>query len=144
EHLAKVLAERFMSLERLMGAGEEELLDVEEVGPQVSKSVIAFFKNTENRQNIDWILAGGVITETTSAVREQPLEGMTFVLTGTLPSMTRAEAKTKIEGLGGKVAGSVSSKTSYVVAGETPGSKLDKARSLGVEILDEEGLKKLL
>ncbi|MFH1672480.1 MAG: NAD-dependent DNA ligase LigA [Pseudomonadota bacterium] len=144
EHLAKVLAERFVSLEGLMEAGEEELLAVEEVGPQVSKSVIAFFKNIENRQNVDRILAAGVIPETTFAVREHPLAGKTFVLTGTLPSITRAEAKAKIEGLGGKVAGSVSSKTSYVVAGETPGSKLDKARILGVEILDEEGLKKLL
>ncbi len=144
EHIAKVLAERFVSLERLMETGEEELLDVEEVGPQVSKSVIAFFKNIENRQNIDRILSCGVIPETKAVGKEHPLAGKTFVLTGTLPSITRAEAKAKIEGLGGKVTGSVSSKTSYVVAGENPGSKLDKAGSLGVEILDEEGLKKLL
>jgi DNA ligase (NAD+) len=144
EHLARVLAERFGSLERFMAAGEEELLCVEEVGPQVATSVVTFFRNRENRENIDRILAGGVVPAAPASAKEKRLAGMTFVLTGTLPSMTRSEAKAKIEELGGKVVGAVSSKTSYVVAGEKPGSKLDNAKSLGIGILDEEGLKKLI
>lgn len=144
EHLAKVLAERFGSLERLMGAHEEDLLSVEEIGPQVSKSVVAFFKNPENRRNIERLFDGGVVPEAAPAATKTPLAGKTFVVTGTLPSMTRAEAKARIEEQGGKVAGSVSSKTSYVIVGENPGSKLDKAKNLGIEILDEEGLKRLI
>ena len=144
EHLAKVLAERFGSLERFMEAGEEELLRVEEVGPQVAKSVVTFFRNRENREHIDRILAEGVVPAAQASTKGKPLAGTTFVLTGTLPSMTRSEAKAKIEELGGKVLSAVSSKTSYVVAGKNPGSKLDKARSLGIGIMDEEGLKKLI
>jgi DNA ligase (NAD+) len=144
EHLAKVLAKRFGSLERFMAAGEEELLCVEEVGPQVATSVVTFFRNRENRENINRILAGGVVPMAQASAKKKLLEGTTFVLTGTLPSMTRSEAKAKIEELGGKVVSAVSSKTSYVVAGENPGSKLDKARSLGIEVLDEEGLKKFM
>jgi DNA ligase (NAD+) len=144
QHLAKVLARHFGSLDRLIGANEEELLDLKEVGPQVAGSVVAFFGNPENRRNIERLLASGVMPEAMPVLHEPVLAGMTFVLTGTLSSLTRAQAKAQIERLGGKAAGTVSSRTSYVVAGENPGSKLNKARNLGIEIIDEEGLKEIL
>ncbi len=144
QHLANVLARHFGSLERLIGANEEGLLDLKEVGPQVAGSVVAFFGNPENRRNIERLLASGVMPEAMPVLHEPTLVGMTFVLTGTLSSLTRAQAKAQIERLGGKAAGTVSSRTSYVVAGENPGSKLDKARNLGVEIIDEERLKEIL
>lgn len=144
QHLAKVLARHFGSLDRLIGANEKELLDLKEVGPQVAGSVVAFFGNPENRRNIERLLASGVMPEAIPVLHEPALVGMTFVLTGTLSSLTRAQAKAQIERLGGKAAGAVSSGTSYVVAGENPGSKLDKARNLGIEIIDEKGLKEIL
>jgi DNA ligase (NAD+) len=144
QHLAKVLARHFGSLDRLIGANEEELLDLKEVGPQVAGSVVAFFGNPENRRNIERLLASGVMPEAMPVLHEPTLVGMTFVLTGTLSSLTRVQAKAQIERLGGKAAGTVSSRTSYVVAGENPGSKLDKARNLGIEIIDEEGLKEIV
>jgi len=140
EHIAHVLARTFKTLEALMSATAEELMAVDEIGPQVSQSVRAFFDNPENRRNIERMLKAGVKIETEGAAAQEPLAGETFVLTGALESMTRSQARARIEALGGKVSSSVSGKTSYVVAGKDPGSKLDKAKELGVRILDEKGL----
>jgi DNA ligase (NAD+) len=140
EHIAHVLASAFKTLEALMSASAEELMAVDEIGPQVSQSVRAFFENPENRGNIERMLEAGVQIETEGSAAQEPLAGKTFVLTGALESMTRSQVRARIEALGGKVGSSVSRKTSYVVAGKDPGSKLDKAKELGVRILDEEGL----
>jgi DNA ligase (NAD+) len=138
EHIARVLARTFNTLRALMSATEEELIAVNEIGPEVSQSVRAFFDNSENQRNIERMLQTGVILETEKGPSSKPLSGKTFVLTGTLDSMVRAEVKARIEALGGKVSSSVSRKTSYVVAGKDPGSKLDRAKQIGVRILSEE------
>jgi DNA ligase (NAD+) len=138
EHIARVLARRFKTLSALISANADELIAVDEIGPQVSESVRAFFDDPENKRSIERMLDAGVTFKTEGALMdEQPLADKTFVLTGALDSMTRSEAKVRIEALGGKVSASVSRKTTYVVAGKDPGSKLDKARELGVKILDE-------
>jgi len=140
EHIAHVLAHRFKDLNALMSATADDLTAIDEIGPQVSESVIAFFDHRENRENISRILGAGVRIETKEAAAQEPLAGSTFVLTGALESMTRSQAKARVEALGGRIASSVSRKTTYVVAGKDPGSKLDKAKELGVRILDEKGL----
>lgn len=109
----------------------------EEIGPQVSQSVRAFLENSENQRNIEQMLKAGVVLTVERRVEDQDLAGMTFVLTGALESMTRPEARVRIETLGGKVTTSVSHKTTCVVVGRDPGSKLDKARQLGLKILSE-------
>ena len=140
EHIAQILARAMKTLEGLVAASKEELTAVKGIGEEISQSVRAFFKNPENQRNIERMLKAGVTIETKGAPVDEPLAGMTFVLTGALDSMTRTEAKARIEASGGKVGGSVSRKTTYVVAGKDPGSKLEKARHLGVRILDEKGL----
>ncbi|NVL91250.1 MAG: NAD-dependent DNA ligase LigA, partial [Desulfobacterales bacterium] len=137
EHIAHVLARRFKSLSALMSAAEEDLIAVDEIGPRVSQSVRAFFDNPENHRNIKRMLKAGVTIETREAATKEALSGKTFVLTGALESMARANAKARIETLGGKVSSLVSRKTTYVIAGKDPGSKLDKAKELGVRIIDE-------
>jgi DNA ligase (NAD+) len=115
------------------------------VGPVVAHSIRTFFAQPHNREVVERLCAAGVHWPAVAgAVGPQPLAGQTLVLTGTLPTLTRDEAKALIEAAGGKVAGSVSRKTAYVVAGEEAGSKLDKARELGVPVLDEDGLRTLL
>jgi DNA ligase (NAD+) len=117
------------------------LQTAEEVGPKVARSIWQFFREPHNRELVARLKDAGLRLEQ-EVVRKEggPLAGLTFVLTGTLAHLTRDEAKAKIEAAGGKVTGSVSKKTSYVVAGEDAGSKLDKARALGLPILDEAGL----
>jgi DNA ligase (NAD+) len=137
EHIAHVLAGRFKSLDALMSATAEALMAIDEIGPRVSQSVRAFLENAENQRNIKRMLEAGVMPKAEEAVANQALAEMTFVLTGALESMTRPEAKARIEALGGKVSASVSRKTTCVVAGGDPGSKLDKARELGLRILNE-------
>ena len=148
ETTAKDLARHFGALDRIMGASEEALLQVKDVGPVVAHSIRTFFDQPHNREVVEQLRAAGVQWEETegqaAAQGPQPLAGKTLVLTGTLPTMTRDEAKELIEAAGGKVSGSVSKKTHYVVAGEEAGSKLDKARELGVPVLDEDGLRQLL
>lgn len=145
EHTARVLAQRFKVLSALMSATPEELMAVDEIGPQVSQSVRAFFDNPENRSNIERMLDAGVTFGTEGAVaHEKPLAGMTIVLTGALESVTRAQAKDRIEALGGKVSSSVSPKTTYVIAGKDPGTKLDRAKELGIRILEERAFLDLL
>ncbi len=116
-----------------------------DIGPVVAKSIVEFFKQTHNKDVISKLLK--IISWPEVKVKtgaELPLQDKTFVLTGTLSSMTRDEAKAQLQARGGKVTGSVSKKTDYVVVGENPGSKADKAESLGIEILDEAALRKLL
>jgi DNA ligase (NAD+) len=138
QHLARLLAGQFGSLEELQKAGREELLAIHEVGPQVADSVINFFSAPRNREILAQLRQLGVIPETEERRAGGPLTGKTFVVTGTLPTLERKEAQEMVERLGGRAAGSVSKKTSYVLAGEKAGSKLDRARELGVPILNEE------
>ncbi|MBW2259941.1 MAG: NAD-dependent DNA ligase LigA [Deltaproteobacteria bacterium] len=145
EHTALVLARRFKVLSALMLATAEDLIAIDEIGPRVSQSVRAFFDNHENQSNIERMLVNaGVRLSTEDAEEEESLAGMTIVLTGSLESMTREQTKDRLEALGAKVSSSVSQKTSFVVAGKDPGSKLDRAKELGVKILDEGALIHLL
>jgi DNA ligase (NAD+) len=145
ETTAKDLARHFGGIDRLMAASTDELLQVNDVGPVVAQSIRAFFDQPHNVEVVEQLRAAGIHwPEQAAALGPQPLAGKTLVLTGTLPTLSRDEAKAMIEAAGGKVAGSVSKKTSYVVAGAEAGSKLDKARELGVPVLDEAGLQDLL
>jgi DNA ligase (NAD+) len=146
EATAKELARHFGKLDPIMNATEEQLLTVADIGPIVAKSLRTFFEQTHNREVVEQLRACGVTWAEgdPAPVADQPLSGKTLVLTGTLPTLGREEAKALIEAAGGKVAGSVSKKTSFVVAGAEAGSKLDKAQELGVPVLDEAGLKVLL
>jgi DNA ligase (NAD+) len=147
ETTAKDLARHFGTLDRVMDASVEQLLEVPDVGPIVAASVRTFFEQPHNREVVAQLEAAGVhwpAIEGTASDAHRPLLGRTLVLTGTLPTLGREEAKEMIEAAGGKVSGSVSKKTHWVVAGEEAGSKLDKARELGVPVLDEAGLRALL
>ncbi len=146
EATAKALARHFGQLQAIMDASEDALAQVADVGPVVAHSIHTFFQQAHNREVVQALRAAGVHWPEGEALAptDLPLAGLTVVLTGTLPSMGRDEAKDQLEALGAKVAGSVSKKTSYVVAGAEAGSKLDKAQALGVPVLDEEGLKRLL
>ncbi len=147
ETTAKDLARHFGSLERIVDASVEQLLEVADVGPVVAQSIRTFFDQPHNREVVGQLRACGVTwdeTDGTADTRPKPLAGKTLVLTGTLPSLTRDEAKAMIEAAGGKVTGSVSKKTDFVVAGAEAGSKLDRARELGVALIDEPGLRALL
>ena len=145
EATAATLARHFGSLERIMNASEEELMEVPDVGPVVAQQIRAFFRQQHNREVIDKLKKAGVHWEEGAPeVGPKPLEGKTFVLTGALDSMTRDEAKERLEALGARVSSSVSRKTDFVVVGHDPGSKYDKARALGVPTLDEAAFLELL
>jgi DNA ligase (NAD+) len=144
ERTAQLLAAHFGSMKDLMEAKPEALEAVNEVGPKVAQAISEFFAEERNKALVEQLRAAGLTFTAEKKVTTTALEGLTFVLTGTLPSLTREEAKERIEAAGGRVSGSVSKKTSYVVAGEEAGSKLDKATSLGVTVLDEAGLLGLL
>lgn len=147
ETTAKDLARHFGTLEKLMGASVEQLLEVPDVGPIVAASIHTFFAQPHNREVVEQLLAAGVTPKESAGEasdRPRPLLGKTLVLTGTLRTLSRDKAQALIEEAGGKVSGSVSKKTHYVVAGEEAGSKLEKARTLGVPVLDEAGLRELL
>ncbi len=139
EVTARRLAEHFGSLDAIMAADEERLADTPDVGPVVAQAIAHFFAEPHNREVVEALRQAGVTWEEVDPAEqgEQPLEGLTFVITGTLAEMTRDEAKAALESLGARVSGSVSKKTDYLVAGEKAGSKLAKAKSLGVEVLDE-------
>jgi DNA ligase (NAD+) len=142
---ASDLARHFGSIEGLMRAGEDELLTVSDVGPVVAQSIGHFFSEPHNREVVAALLDQGIEPQPLATRPQQSgLSGLTFVLTGTLPTWTREQAAEAILSAGGKVSGSVSKKTAYVVAGEDAGSKLAKAQSLGVSVIDESGLKALL
>jgi DNA ligase (NAD+) len=138
EATAKQLAEHFGDFAHIRIATEEEFQQVRDVGPEVARSLAHFFRQPQNRRVIDKLLDSGVQFPKVTARREGKFSGQTFVLTGTLASMTRPEAQKRIEAFGGKVSSSVSKQTSYVVVGVEPGSKLDKARQLGVPVVEEE------
>jgi DNA ligase (NAD+) len=145
EATARDLALHFGSLDRIISASEEDLLQVTDVGPVLAASIRKFFDEAHNREVIEQLRAGGVHwPEGEPRTANLPLAGRTFVLTGALPSLSRDEAKAMLEAAGAKIAGSVSRKTSYVVAGDEAGSKLDKARELGIPIIDEAAMRKLL
>ena len=144
ERTAQFLAEHFGSLDAIEIASEEGLQEVEEVGPRIAKSIVEFFAEPKNRELVGELRAAGLQLKGRKKERGTKLAGKTFVLTGTLANYTRDEAKKMIEDAGGKVAGSVSKKTDYVVAGADAGSKLDKARELGVGVIDEKDMEKLL
>ncbi len=144
ERTAELLAQEFGSIDALMSATAEELERVEEVGPRISQAILEFFAQPANLALVQSLKDSGVNMTAERKYRSAQLTGLTFVLTGTLPTLTRDEAKAKIEAAGGKTAGSVSKKTSYVVAGEEAGSKLDKAIELKIPVLDEAGLLALL
>jgi DNA ligase (NAD+) len=144
ERTAELLAQEFGSIEAVMAASAEELERVEEVGPRISEAILDFFSRPSNQALVEKLKEAGVDMTAERKQRSTQLAGLTFVLTGTLPTLTRDDAKQKIESAGGKVSGSVSKKTSYVVAGEEAGSKLDKAQELKIPVLDEAGLLALL
>lgn len=153
ERTAQLLAEHFGSMDALESAAREDettaraqLEQVEEVGPQIAESILHFFREKQNRRLIERLRAHGLAMES-SVKRErlpQTLAGKIFVITGTLDGLTRDEARETIESRGGRVTSSVSKKTDYVLAGEDPGSKLDKAQALGVPVIDERGLLKMI
>jgi DNA ligase (NAD+) len=144
ERTAELLAEEFGSIDALIAASADELERVEEVGPRISGAIREFFTRPANLELVKDLKDAGVDMTAEKKVRSTQLAGLTFVLTGTLPTLTRDEAKRRIEAAGGKTAGSVSKKTSYVVAGEEAGSKLEKAIELKVPVIDEAGLLALL
>ncbi|MBI5921806.1 MAG: NAD-dependent DNA ligase LigA [Betaproteobacteria bacterium] len=146
EATAKDLARHFGSLDALIGAGEADLLQVSDVGPVVAASIVRFFAEPHNLEVIAALRGAGLAWQEgeAAAVVSSAVVGKTFVLTGTLPTLSRDQAKDMIEALGGKVAGSVSGKTDYVVAGAAAGSKLEKAQQLGISILDEAQLLEML
>jgi DNA ligase (NAD+) len=146
EATAKELARHFGQLDNIMDAPEDQLLQVNDVGPTVAQSIRTFFDQAHNREVVEQLRACGVTWPEgpPAPVTAQPLSGKTFVITGTLPTLSRDQAKDLIEAAGGKVAGSVSKKTSFVVAGAEAGSKLDKAQELGVPVLDEAALQEML
>ncbi len=145
EHMAKVLAERFKTLDNLMNAREIELLAVPEVGPETAKSIVDFFREPRNREEIQRLKELGVkATFEKMEKKEGILKGKVFVFTGALKSFTRDEAKRIVEELGGRAASSVSRNVDYVVVGENPGSKYERAKQLGLKIINEEEFKKLI
>ena len=143
ERTAQFLAEHFGSMEALESANQEELQDVNEVGPRIAESIVEFFSIAANRKLVERLREAGLTLTGQKKQRGTKLAGKTFVLTGTLAHFTRDEAKKMIEDAGGKVTGSVSKKTDYVVAGADAGSKLDKAKELGVKVIGEREMEKL-
>ena len=150
-HIGSTAAENILremcSIEALFSASVEDLCAIEDVGEIMARSVVEFFALPETRQLIDRLAAAGVVMEETAsapAAAQATLAGMTFVLTGTLPTLSRTEATDLLKRAGAKVTGSVSAKTSYVVAGEAAGSKLDKANALGIPVIDEDALRAIL
>ena len=142
---ADLLVEHYSSIDALAAANEEQLVDIPSIGPKIAESIVAFFRQNRNKQVIEKLRKAGVrlIVEITDK-KDLPLAGMEFVVTGKLDSFSRLEAEAKIKELGGKAGSTVTKKTNYVVVGEDPGSKLAKAQSLGIKIINEEEFQKLL
>ena len=141
---AQILAEHFGSLSALMAAEEEELAEIDQIGPTMAKSIYEYFRDPENRSVINQLLDAKVKPEQPKARRSEKLAGKTIVVTGTLENFSRQQAEHAIRQAGGKSSGSVSKKTDFVLAGENPGSKLDKARKLGIEVIDEKQFMKMI
>jgi DNA ligase (NAD+) len=137
EHISKIIASRFGSIEYLINARTEDLIAINEIGPEIATSVVSFFHEPKNKEVMDKLRRAAVKPQKKETMAGNTLQGKSFVLTGTLTSMARNDAKSIIENLGGSVHTSVTKKTTYVVAGSEPGSKLDKANSLGITVLNE-------
>jgi DNA ligase (NAD+) len=144
ERVAALLAGHFDDFDGIVKCSREELEAIDGIGPIVAESVVNFFQHEGNRHVIDQLFDSGITLVTTARTTTNELEDQVFVLTGSLQNYTRSQAKALIEAAGGKVSGSVSGKTDYVVAGESPGSKLERAKNLGVKIIDETTLKGML
>jgi DNA ligase (NAD+) len=144
EVAAATLAERFATLEALIEADAEQIAELEDFGAITAECVVDFFSHEQNRELCHRLSEAGLLTVNTGAPKGELFAGLSFVLTGTLPTMSRDEASEKIKAEGGKVVGSVSKKTDFVVAGEAAGSKLTKAQSLGVRIISEEELMRMI
>ena len=144
EHVAEVLAEHFDSIEALANADYDDLVVIPEIGPRIAQSIVDFFSSEDNRRLIEELRAVGIDPRAPKVKKGKPLSGKTFVFTGKLSSFTREEARRLVEQLGGKVASSVSRRVDYVVVGEAPGSKLDRARDLGIPTLTEEEFRDLI
>ncbi|MBV8832241.1 MAG: NAD-dependent DNA ligase LigA, partial [Acidobacteriaceae bacterium] len=145
ERTAQILASHFGRLDAIASASSEQLQEANEVGPKVAEAISQYFGEERNRELVERLRSAGLqFTGERIVKAEGPLTGLTFVLTGTLPTLKREDAKERIESAGGKVAGSVSSKTSYVVAGEEAGSKLERAHELKIPVLDEDALLAML
>ncbi|MCX7831937.1 MAG: helix-hairpin-helix domain-containing protein, partial [Actinobacteria bacterium] len=148
QYTARLLTERYSTLDELMNAKEEDLLKIREIGPKIARSITLFFKQPHNIEVIEKLRNAGVsfgmekTAEETEA--EKPLKGLTFVFTGALETMTREEAQALVEKLGGRAASSVSKKTDYVVVGKEPGSKYEKALQLGVKTIGEDEFLKMV
>jgi DNA ligase (NAD+) len=144
--IARLLVNNFPSLDALMAAKVEDIDAIAGIGPHTAQTVVEWFSEPHNRMKIEKLRAAGVrmVADAAPTPRSNALAGLTFVLTGTLPTMSRDQAAELIVSHGGKTSGSVSKKTSYVVAGEAAGSKLDKARELNVAVIDEDGLRALI
>jgi len=141
---AQILAEHFGSLDALMTAGEEELAEIDQIGPTMAKSIYEYFHDPENQSVIKQLIDAGVKPEQPKIQRSEKLAGKTIVVTGTLENFSRQQAEQAIRQAGGKASSSVSKKTDFVLAGENPGSKFDKARKLGVEVIDEKQFMKMM
>ena len=145
EYVAHIIAKAFQSLERIAAATKSELEAIEGVGPKVADSLVVFFNHTQNNRIVGDLLAAGIqITPEAHPPETEKLDGMKFVITGTLDSMPRRQIKKTIEKLGGSVTSTVSKKTDFLVAGRVPGSKMKKAKALGVKIIDESELVRML
>jgi DNA ligase (NAD+) len=145
ERTAAILAETFGDMKTIAAADAEMLQQAQEVGPKVAQSITSFFGEPHNRELVQRLQKAGLTFHHQKKIRAAgPLQGLTFVLTGTLPGWSREEAKERIEASGGKVTGTVSKKTNYVVAGQDAGSKLDKARELDVPVIDESQLRQMI
>jgi DNA ligase (NAD+) len=145
DQTAVLLANHFGSMEALMNADEAAILEVEGIGPKIAASVFAYLQEPQNRETVEKLRAAGVTmaTEKREVTGEQPLAGLAFVVTGTLQRHSRLQIETRIKELGGAVSDSVSKKTSYVLVGENPGSKVRKAQQLGTPIIDEDEFEQL-
>ncbi len=144
ERTAQFLAEHFGSMDGILNATEEQLQEVDEVGPRIAQSIVEFFQEPRNRDLVEQLRTAGLTFSGKKRQRGTALAGKTFVLTGTLAHFTRDEAKKIIEDAGGRVSGSVSKKTDYVVAGDDAGSKLEKAKELGVKVITEQEMQQLV
>jgi len=141
---AQILVEYFGSLDALMSAGQQELADIDQIGPTMAESVYEYFRDTRNQAVIEQLLAAGVAPQQPRVRRSSKLAGKTIVVTGSLENFTRQQIEQAIRQAGAKSSSSVSKKTDFVLAGENPGSKLDKARKLGVEVINEKQFMELL
>ena len=141
---AQILAEHFSSLDKLMKATQQELVDIDQIGPTMAESVFKYFRDSKNKLVIDELLAAGMKSEQPKTRRSDKLAGKTIVVTGTLENFTRQQIEKTIRQAGAKSSSSVSKKTDFVLAGNNPGSKLDKARKLGVKVIDEKQFLELL